>query len=111
MSIVVRSIAPTSTIVSSIRELLRHEDDELPMIGIATMETRLTKSLWARRVYSTLIAVFAGVAVVMAVGGIFGVFSYLVNRKTQEVEVRMALGAQQQDVLWLVLRQAGTLAA
>ena len=64
-----------------------------------------------RRVYSTLIGVFAGVALAMAIGGIAGVFSYVVSLRTQEMGIRLALGAQRRDLLWLVFRQALSLAA
>jgi ABC-type antimicrobial peptide transport system permease subunit len=67
--------------------------------------------MWIRRLYSTLIAVFASVALAMAIGGIAGVFSYVVSRRTHEMGIRVALGAGRPNVLWLVLRQGLLLSA
>ena len=74
------------------------------------MEERLARSLWVRRLTASLFGIFAGVALVMALGGIYGVFSYVVGRRTQEIGVRLALGAQRREVLWLMLRQGLSLA-
>jgi predicted permease len=105
MTVVVRTATAPSGLVPSIRAALREADPELPMIDVMTMTDRLSQSMWVRRLYSSLIATFAGVALAMAIGGIAGVFSYVVSRRTHEMGIRVALGAQRQDVLWLVLRQ------
>ncbi|MGH7973401.1 MAG: FtsX-like permease family protein, partial [Limisphaerales bacterium] len=111
MTVVVRSAAAPTGLIPSIRSILRGEDPELPMINVVTMAERLSRSMWVRRLYSWLIAIFACVAVTMAVGGIAGVFSYVVSRRSNELGIRVALGANRQDVLWLVLRQAVGLAS
>jgi ABC-type antimicrobial peptide transport system permease subunit len=77
---------------------------------VVTMEERLHQSMWARRLLATLFGIFSGVALLMAAGGIYGVFSYLVNRRKQEIGVRLALGAGRGDILWLVVRQGLALA-
>jgi putative ABC transport system permease protein len=69
------------------------------------MAERLSQSMWARRLVAWLFAIFSGVALTLAVGGIYGVFSFTVNRRRQELGVRLALGARQLDLLWLVVRQ------
>ena len=74
------------------------------MFGVVTMEDRMHESMWARRLTASLFALFAGVALAMAIGGVYGVFSYMVNRRTQEIGVRLALGAQRREILWLVVR-------
>jgi len=106
MTVVVRSSVTPSGMVPPIRALLRQADPELPMINAMTMAERLSQSMWVRRLYSWLIATFAGVALAMAIGGIAGVFSYVVSRRSHEMGIRVALGARKQDVLWLVMRQA-----
>jgi predicted permease len=110
MTVVVRSLVSPSGLVPSIRAVLRDADPELPMIDVVTMSERLSQSMWVRRLYSSLIAVFAAVALTMAIGGIAGVFSYVVSRRTHEMGIRLALGAGRQNILWLVLRQGLILA-
>ena len=92
-------------LVASIRQIVRRADPDLPVFGIETMESKLRTSLWVRRLYSSLIAIFAGTALVMAMGGIYGVFSYVTNGRVQEMGVRIAIGANPLSVLWLILRQ------
>jgi putative ABC transport system permease protein len=92
-------------LVASIRQIVRSADPDLPVFGIETMENKLRTSLWVRRLYSSLIAIFAGTALVMAMGGIYGVFSYVTNGRVQEMGVRIAIGANPLSVLWLILRQ------
>ena len=69
------------------------------------MEERLRQSMWTRRLTASLFGIFSGVALLMAAGGIYGVFSYAVNRRMQEIGVRLALGAQGGEILRLVIRQ------
>jgi len=110
MSVVLRSsVAPTS-LVSAIRALAQERDADLAVFGVVTMEERLAQSMWVRRLTASLFGIFAGVALVMALGGVYGVFSYVVARRTQEIGVRLALGAQRQEVLWLMMRQGLVLA-
>jgi predicted permease len=111
MSLVVRSsVAPTS-LVPSIQALVRERDPELAVSGVVTMEERLRQSMWARRLTASLFGIFSGVALLMAAGGIYGVFCYAVSRRMQEIGVRLALGAQGGEILWLVIRQGFVLSA
>jgi putative ABC transport system permease protein len=105
MSIVLRGSATPTALVPAIRALVRASDPDLAVFGVVTMEERLAQSLWVRRLTASLLGIFAGVALLMAVGGIYGVFSYVINRRTQEIGLRLALGGQPRDVLWLVARQ------
>jgi hypothetical protein len=104
MAIVIRSASP-GDLVASVRVLLRESDPDLALANVMPMAERLSQSMWARRLSAWLFAIFSGVALVLAVGGIYGVFSFMVNRRRQELGVRLALGAQRPDLLWLVVRQ------
>jgi putative ABC transport system permease protein len=110
LAVVIRCSVPPLSLVPAVRALVRQVDPEALLYGVDTFEAILTRALWARRLYAALIGIFAGVALVMAVGGIYGVFCYMVNRRTHELGIRLALGAPRPAVLWLVLRQGMTLA-
>ncbi len=109
MAAVVRTTGDPLALVPMIRETLRSVDPSLPIFAIDTMKERVHRSLWIRRTYSWLIGVFAAVAAVMAVGGIYGIMSYSVSQRTQEMGVRLALGARAGDIVRHILTQGGRL--
>jgi predicted permease len=111
MALVIRTAAEPLGLVPAVREIVQRRDPDLPFSDVAAMSDRLHQSLWLRRLYSSLIGAFAGVALVMAVGGMYGVFSYVVGGRTREIGVRLALGAHGGSVLWLIARQGLLLAA
>lgn len=111
MAFVIRSSVSPTSLAPGIRALVRQSDPELPVLGVVSMEERLHRSMWARRLTASLCGIFSGVALLMAAGGIYGVFSYVVNRRTQEIGVRLALGAGRGAILWLVIRQGLVLSA
>lgn len=80
-------------------------DPELPLFSVNTMDVQLAESLWTRKATSGLIAIFSTVALLLAVAGIYGVISYTVGQRTQEISIRMAMGAQGGQVLSQVVRQ------
>jgi predicted permease len=80
-------------------------DPELPLFGVQSMTSRMDESLWARTATSGLIAIFSTVALLLAVAGIYGVISYSVGQRTQEISIRMAMGAESRQVLGQVVRQ------
>jgi putative ABC transport system permease protein len=95
--------------MATIRATLRAVDPALPIFEVQTMQDRVYRSLWIRRTYSALITVFAVVAAIMAVGGIYGIMSYTVGQRTQEMGIRLALGARRGDIVGHVLAQGGRL--
>jgi len=102
---VVRTSLDPTSLVAPARRALQELDPNLPIYDVQTMSDRMAASQWVRRASSWLLAVFSGLALMLAVGGIYGVISYGVNQRRFELSIRMALGAEGGQVLGLVMRQ------
>ncbi len=103
MSIVVRGSMDPAMLVGPAREVVRQLNAGVPMYGIQTMTEKLQQSLWTRQAYSWMFGVFAAIAILLATAGVYGMVSYAVSERTQEIGIRMALGAQPVQVLRQVL--------
>ena len=104
MAVIVRTKGDPESATSTVRQIVGEIDRTLPLYRVQTMERAIADSLRTRATYSWMLAVFAGLAFVLALGGTYGVTSYLVTQRTREIGIRMAMGARSADILRAVLR-------
>jgi putative ABC transport system permease protein len=106
VSFVVRASSDSVPLESSIRNAVREMDPSLPVYNLWSMNELMTKSMVQPRFLALLLATFSGIALFLAAIGIYGVMAYSVAQRTQEIGVRMALGARPLHVLQLILKQS-----
>ncbi|HKN84773.1 MAG TPA: ABC transporter permease [Pyrinomonadaceae bacterium] len=105
MYLSVRTNGDPLVLASAVRNEIRQIDPDQPVADIRTMDQRLNDSLWQPRFNMLLLTIFAGVAVLLAAIGIYGMVSYNVTQRTSEIGIRVALGAQRSDVLKVIMKQ------
>jgi putative ABC transport system permease protein len=105
-TLLVRTRWAPAQATSLLREEIRALDPDLPLFNIRTMDQNLAQQRWPFRVFGTMFAVFAVIALVLSAVGLYALTAYSVTQRTQEIGVRMALGAQAPQVWWLIARRA-----
>ena len=110
VAVYVRARGAAPALFNELRAAVRGVDADVPVYGMRTLENQLEISLLTERLLATLSTVFGGLATLLAALGLYGVMAFLVARRTREIGIRMALGAGQASVVWMVMRETLILA-
>jgi putative ABC transport system permease protein len=110
LSVVLRTSLPATLLEPQIRHEIQSIDSGLPVFNVSSMNDVLDRSLASRRFSADLVGGFAGLAVLLASIGIYGLLAYIVGQRSREIGIRMALGARREDILRMFLRKGVALA-
>lgn len=111
LAVIVRTSGETAAAIPLIRQAVLALDADLPVFNVRTMDELLAQRRWQYQVFGGMFAVFATIALLLAAVGLYAVMAYSVTQRRQEIGVRMVLGAQPNEVVWLFLRRAFVLVA
>jgi putative ABC transport system permease protein len=109
MIAVVKTNSEPRSFIPAVTKEVAAMDPDVPLFAVKSMEEYMSASVAAPRFSTTLLAIFAGVALVLTIVGLYGVMSYSVAQRTNEIGIRLALGAQSRDVLMMVVKQGSML--
>jgi predicted permease len=104
-AILVRGRSEPGALTAQLRKEIFAVDPDMPLANIRTMDQNLAAQRWDVRVFGTMFSVFAFIAIILATVGLYAVTAYSVTQRTQEIGIRMALGAQAAQVRWLILKR------
>ena len=110
LSVVLRTSLPAAVLEPRIRHEIQSIDPSLPVFGVSSMNDVLDRSLASHRFSADLVGGFAGLAVLLASIGIYGLLAYIVGQRSREIGIRMALGARREDIMRMFLRRGVVLA-
>src|SRR5258706_1784449 len=106
----VRTVQDPPSITPALRNAVRSQDPNLPVFNVKTMEKQIDESICMDRLVAVLSAAFGVLATLLAAVGLYGVMAFMVVRRTREIGIRMALGADRRNVLRLVMQEVVLLA-
>ncbi len=110
MTVIIKGAGDPNQLIAGVRQKVKEIDPDQPIYAIRTMDDIRAESVAPERLNLTLLSIFAGIALVLAIVGIYGVMSYSVTQRTHEIGIRMAIGAQPRDVFRMIIRQGMVLA-